>query len=190
MVIALEKKTSDPMLTLAALKPLYLSPNTRSGTQEIERWFPPPIEWSAEPDPWEPPPAPPVNYWVDEDENYWIEEERTGEDGEVRLGRRLVRLADGTTVEDGEWKPIPEAEPELPPSQLRPSIQALCHTSKLTRFTFRTNVLVNNKNYEIRSTTTRCRWSIRKCAYSSCTRAMLGDAHYFRCGLPQISKWP
>ncbi|KAF6203137.1 hypothetical protein GE061_003553 [Apolygus lucorum] len=119
MVIALERTKSDPMLTLAALGPLYISPDTRSGTREVETWFPPKIEWQAEPDPWEPPPPPPIQYWQDEDENFWMEEERTCSDGEIRLGRRLVRLADGTPVEDGEWKPITDSEPELPPVKVK-----------------------------------------------------------------------
>lgn len=60
------------MLTLAALGPLYISPDTRTGTREMEVWFPPKIEYEPEPDPWELPPPPPVQYWQDDDDNFWM----------------------------------------------------------------------------------------------------------------------
>ncbi|BES94531.1 glycerol ether metabolic process [Nesidiocoris tenuis] len=106
MVIALKKSNSDPMLTLASLGPLYVSPDLRTGTKEMEMWFPPTIEMVPEPSPWAPPPPPPPKYFKDEEDNLYIEEERQCEDGEMRLCRKLVKLADGSSVEDSEWEPV------------------------------------------------------------------------------------
>lgn len=72
MVIALKKSNSDPMLTLASLGPLYVSPDLRTGTKEMEMWFPPTIEMVPEPSPWAPPPPPPPKYFKDEEDNLYI----------------------------------------------------------------------------------------------------------------------
>ncbi|CAH1398176.1 unnamed protein product [Nezara viridula] len=56
MVLALERTSSDPMLILASMGPLYISPDVRQGLKEVETFFPPMVDKVAEPDPWGPPP--------------------------------------------------------------------------------------------------------------------------------------
>ncbi|XP_014248371.1 thioredoxin domain-containing protein 3-like [Cimex lectularius] len=114
MVMALKKMSSDPMLVLAQMNPLHISADLASGTVEMEQFFPPTVEVVEEPDPWAPPPPEPKVYWTDEEDNVWVEENHVAYNGDIIRGRRLVKLADGTDVEDGEWREIPKDEPDQP----------------------------------------------------------------------------
>ncbi|XP_014271524.1 uncharacterized protein [Halyomorpha halys] len=77
MVLALERTSSDPMLIMASMGPIYISPDTRQGLKEVEAFFPPLVDKVVEPDPWGPPP-----------EDGGVEEEQE-EEAEEEVGEEL-----------------------------------------------------------------------------------------------------
>lgn len=65
MVMAVAKKTSDPLLAFSQLTPLYVSPDTKIGSKECNLFFPPADLFEEE-----------------EEEEMAEDEEREGEEGE------------------------------------------------------------------------------------------------------------
>ncbi|KAL1129040.1 hypothetical protein AAG570_013572 [Ranatra chinensis] len=143
MVVALERTHSDPMLVLSQLGPVYISSDVKSGTKEVETWFPPRIEVEEIPDPFGPPPPEPElpeGVFRDSVGNLVKEEFIEDEHGNARLLRTVLEYAPGMEPgededeeeededeeeEEGEREEVydmmmPPSMPEIPPETQEP----------------------------------------------------------------------
>uniref|UniRef100_A0A1B6F5V9 Thioredoxin domain-containing protein n=2 Tax=Cuerna arida TaxID=1464854 RepID=A0A1B6F5V9_9HEMI len=97
MVMALAKRTSDPLLAFSQLTPLYISPDTKIGSKECDMFFPPPNVFEDEEEEGD---EDLVEEQEEEAEEGGEGEQEDGEEGDEEEGEGAEQLATEASVDE------------------------------------------------------------------------------------------